>query len=961
MPTPGWKQLLANRNWFRRPGRYPIPAYSEFLPSPRPAGKSYPLDVAPFFDADDPFGWPITEAEERLEIQPGLQHVAQILVHALADLAAGKTVRGLTRRKLTDNPAWPAELSASGMAAHERFLVLTSLALSRTQDDKGRVRWTVFGSSDLGPGRAFWRSFWLTPRKAVPAEVGRGFIRRILHNVYGIGDADAADLKKAGFRILPQATEKEPWADGPLPSWTEPLLCSGRTSVDRIRYLLTFRPFAELPNAVRDAYLAGKLHLLPCPHSLLFWGAPNFRRLAESLPEAWQIPLLHLLPRSENIHGLRIPQSGWMHEPSADHPAPEDPAAPLTNTYRRTHRWAKIHRHEDELAVTAKEDKLAHVLFSTAGDDLGLYGKPMARNVQIWENDGRLILDGPQATSEELHAAAERVKEGGVFGYRFQFPPMMVGRHEVFWHRPLAAYRPAGTADVQLLDDAPTGIIIANGKPDRVELWPRIRQRPERLAALGLFHRADDPHPNVTSLNVRKLFRAAELRREPLPRTMARQLLSHNHGRSLAEWLAALPGKSDDESQARSLVVDIEKVIEPETGQPPEPLTYSATANRSFEVRYWKLIAQLSTGRFMTKSNADCVLDKPTQSLLHHHHRDLDALGDFILRYYERTVRKAEMSRRAIVGELPFIWKTDFDFSWMGGWLHNQEGTSHERDLICVIPGRDRSRAVIMADHYDTAYMSDKYEPDEGGTGARLAAAGADDNCSATAALMLGAPIFLNLSRRGKLACDIWLVHLTGEEFPSDCLGARHLARSAIERTLKIHTPTGKQHDISDVTIQGLYVLDMVAHNNDREGDVFQIAPGVGRQSLWLAEQAHLANEMWNAGTMTWNRRKDRRGLGRGQRSKKPSDVPATAAHPALNGEIRLSDDPRSTLYNTDGQIFSDAGIPCVLFMENYDINRMGYHDTQDTMENIDLDYGSALAAIAIESVARAATEKPPK
>ena len=65
--------------------------------------------------------------------------------------------------------------------------------------------------------------------------------------------------------------------------------------------------------------------------------------------------------------------------------------------------------------------------------------------------------------------------------------------------------------------------------------------------------------------------------------------------------------------------------------------------------------------------------------------------------------------------------------------------------------------------------------------------------------------------------------------------------------------------------------------------------------------------------------------------------------------------DPRSSLYNTDGQIFSDAGIPVVLFMENYDINRHGYHDTQDTMANIDLDYGAAVAAIAIESVARAA------
>ncbi len=50
--------------------------------------------------------------------------------------------------------------------------------------------------------------------------------------------------------------------------------------------------------------------------------------------------------------------------------------------------------------------------------------------------------------------------------------------------------------------------------------------------------------------------------------------------------------------------------------------------------------------------------------------------------------------------------------------------------------------------------------------------------------------------------------------------------------------------------------------------------------------------------------------------------------------------------------------MPCVLFMENYDINRTGYHDTHDTMENIDLDYGAALAAIVIQSVARAAARR---
>jgi hypothetical protein len=172
-------------------------------------------------------------------------------------------------------------------------------------------------------------------------------------------------------------------------------------------------------------------------------------------------------------------------------------------------------------------------------------------------------------------------------------------------------------------------------------------------------------------------------------------------------------------------------------------------------------------------------------------------------------------------------------------------------------------------------------------------------------------------------------------------------------------------------------VLDMVAHNNEHDRDVFQIAPGVSRESLWLAYQAHQANRIWNAGAAQWNRRPARRGCTRGKRGQDPfagtarrvlrtkgscplfPRVPDPALHPVLDGQVRPPADLRSALYNTDGQIFSDAGIPVVLFMENYDINRAGYHDTHDTMANIDLDYGAAVAAIAIESVARAATEEP--
>jgi hypothetical protein len=274
-----------------------------------------------------------------------------------------------------------------------------------------------------------------------------------------------------------------------------------------------------------------------------------------------------------------------------------------------------------------------------------------------------------------------------------------------------------------------------------------------------------------------------------------------------------------------------------------------------------------------------------------------------------------------------------------------------------MIPGRDRSRAVIMADHYDTAYMHDLYEPPPG---PRLAAAGADDNCSATAALMLGARAFLELSQQGRLGCDVWLVHLTGEEYPAEGQGACRMCQWLVEGTLALQGSDGKRYDLSGVQIKGVYVLDMIAHNSNKDRDVFQISPGASRESLWLAYQAHLANRMWNHLAEERNHRQPARcDAGRGRRSRDGKTIPPLSRFLPLHGEVRPHFDPRSTLFNTDGQAFSDVGIPVVLFMENYDIDRVGYHDTHDTMKQINLDYGAALAAIAIEAVARAATEEP--
>ena len=150
----------------------------------------------------------------------------------------------------------------------------------------------------------------------------------------------------------------------------------------------------------------------------------------------------------------------------------------------------------------------------------------------------------------------------------------------------------------------------------------------------------------------------------------------------------------------------------------------------------------------------------------------------------------------------------------------------------------------------------------------------------------------------------------------------------------------------------------MIALNARPGHDVFRFLRAGLRESLWLAYQAHLAAEAWNASVSQWNRRPSRRRARRGRRSQ-TSRVPTVARHLALDGEVRPHYDPRSTLYNTDGQVFADAGVPVVLFMENYNIDRHGYHDSKDTLAEIDLDYGAALAAITVEAVARAAIAEP--
>ena len=966
----GWRRLVEGFPWFEGVGRYPIPAYSEFMPPPRlgcsPSGE---VDFS-LFSEEDPYGWCVPEREEEYELRPGLKNIAKQIMEQLLKLGRGMAaphIAGHKGRNLQDNPYWPPELAVrAGTLDSERYVVFLPLSLSKTQDDKGTVSWTFFGSSEQGPERAFWKGFCSAPGKELPGPESLSFMIRLLSRAFGERTDDPAHLSRIGFRILPSdKNERFPyWKEDPLPSWSRPYLIEEPASWDGVRYLLTFRPFSYLPAAVRERYLAGKLALLPFPGSLVFWGMPHYLRLQEQLPMGLQMPLLRLVARHGGPGGIRVPQSGWLHEPRRDQEAAKIQEELLLNTYRRTHRWDRVYRYEDAVAKSTRVDKMTQVLFGTALDTLGLYDKPMARNCQLWTEDVQLLLDGPKATRKEIDRAADAVVEGGLFRYRIQFPPMRVGLHEVYWQRPLVAYLSHETGEPELLSGAPLGYLTAYraDSPDLsrpVELWPRLLRRKVYLSALQNLNSPHDHYRHQTPLNILRLLDSWQLLgKQPLPRSFARQLLRVPKEESLDQWLNSLPERAGNPEEGHRIQQELEGLLGPRGPDRalPQALTYPETATRAFEQAFWQEILTLSHGRYLNKDNADPVRDRATQAVLTHKRRDLEQLGNYLIHRHRRAITAAGMQHKALCGDLPFRWQTDFAFPLFGGWKMNQEGHGHERNILVVIPGQNRREAVVMADHYDTAYMEDIYEKARGGSGARLAAAGADDNHSATAALLQAAPVFLNLARQGRLARDIWLLHLTGEEFPSDCMGARSFCQALIEKTLRLRLSDGQFTALSSVRVLGVFVLDMIAHNRDSPKNIFQISPGKSPQALRLAWEAHVANLIWNAHAGEWNRSPERRGMQHGKRSKDGQQIPDIALHPLLNGEVRPTDDPHSSLFNTDGQIFSDIGAPVVLFMENYDINRGGYHDSKDTMENIDLDFGAAVAAVTVETVARAAT-----
>ena len=490
----GWQKLLAGYPWFRTKGGYPISAYSEFMPSPQPEYKPYGKPGNLILKEEDPFGWNISEMEEEYELKPGLEHIGQQIISNILKLGKGLPhhfISGHGSENLENNPYWPPELAShAGSLAHERFVTLLPLMLSRTQDDKGRVIWTFFGNSVDNPEKAFWKSFYNAPDQEKPEYEAIYFFADLLKGAYGEMVTDSGSLFNSGFRIM--ASDEDF-----LPAWTKKYIVNGTSSFADVRYLLTFRPFKLMPDPVKEKYLEGSLSLLPFPGSLVFWGMPGYLRLKKELAVTAQIPLLNLVVRNRGISGLRVTQSGWLHEPHPDGNNLVINENIVHETYHRTHRWQRVHKYQDELNEVSHKIKLIKAFFSTEPDAMGLYDKPLARNCQLWNHKFELLLDGPSAGRRKLTETEKTLLSGGLFGYRFFYPPMRVGEHEIYLNRPLVGYLPEGSVEAVIKPESLYGYITCYNVSDKemsnpVELWPRMQKRDLYLSALHDFNACND-------------------------------------------------------------------------------------------------------------------------------------------------------------------------------------------------------------------------------------------------------------------------------------------------------------------------------------------------------------------------------------------------------------------------------------------------------------------------------------
>jgi hypothetical protein len=132
----GWGRFRKGFPWYNAGEKYPLAAYSEFMPPLRTGINPYDGSVFPWvFREDDPFGWQILEIEEEYQLRPGLENIGGQVQQHLFELGTGTLpvqIAGHQQRNLANNLFWPATLAShQGRLNHERYVMIQPYSLSK--------------------------------------------------------------------------------------------------------------------------------------------------------------------------------------------------------------------------------------------------------------------------------------------------------------------------------------------------------------------------------------------------------------------------------------------------------------------------------------------------------------------------------------------------------------------------------------------------------------------------------------------------------------------------------------------------------------------------------------------------------------------------------------------------------------------------------------------------------------
>ena len=310
---------------------------------------------------------------------------------------------------------------------------------------------------------------------------------------------------------------------------------------------MTFRPFAALPPAVQQAYLGGKLRLVPHPAGLIFFEHAGYRRLAAALPA-----------RRTDSAPASVPA------PRRQQPDP-DPAVGLARRARRRARVARPARPQGREAGRPHAPLAADGARSERPRGRHLRGPGLGRAVLDRPRRSRSLrqADGAQRADLErgLHADPRRAARDAARApaRRRDGRPAVAGSATASTTRPCArasgrssgtcrSWRGCGPAPARPRSGA-VGTSPATRGPRRPPNTPTARRsrsrrassrRPGYLEAATLFG-AEPGHARFTTMhNIHKLLEFSELLDGPLPPSFARALTHAAKRESFDAWLEEL-------------------------------------------------------------------------------------------------------------------------------------------------------------------------------------------------------------------------------------------------------------------------------------------------------------------------------------------------------------------------------------------------------------------------------------